>query len=100
MSKSIKIKNDFNDAAVLEVEYKSNCWARVTSNQFRSYTGARRVNGELYNGPIYYEGTNNRYKKIKNDKVRIVSIAELNGKKAIKKDVPIIRFYDRDAKYR
>lgn len=100
MNRQLRISNPFNDAAMLEVEFAPNKWARVTSNHFRSYTGNRRINGEHYKGPIYYQGTNTRYKTKPNDVIRIVSIEELNGKKATKKQPQIIRFYDRDAKYR
>ncbi len=85
MHSKLKIRYDFNDAAVLEVEYAPNKRARVTCNHFRSYTGPRFINGEPYNGPIYYEGTNNKYKLKKNDTVRIVPITELNGRRAVKK---------------
>lgn len=85
MHSKLKIKYDFSDSAVLEVEYAPGKKARVTANHFRSFTGPRFTNGEPYNGPIYYEGTNNRYKLKKDDTVRIVSIVELNGKKATKK---------------
>lgn len=85
MHSKLKIKYDFNDAAVLEVEYAPGKKARVTANHFRSYTGPRFINNQPYTGPIYYEGTNNKYKLKKQDNVRIVSITELNGKKAVKR---------------
>lgn len=100
MNRSLKMHYPFNDAALLEVEYAPGKWARVTGNHFRSYTGNRRINGDPYNGPIYYQGTNTRYKKKANDVIRIVSIEELNGRRSTKKQIPISRFYDRDAKYR
>ncbi len=85
MHSKLKIKYDFSDSAVLEVEYAPGKRARVTTNHFRSYTGPRFSNGEPYTGPIYYEGTNNKYKLKKNDTIRIVSIVELNGKRAVKR---------------
>jgi hypothetical protein len=102
MSKKIKLQYPFNDAACLEVEFKPGKWARVTCNHFRSSTGNRRINGELYNGPVYYEGTNHRYLKKKGEPFRLVSVAELNHKlrKPKKVESEIIRFYDRDEKYR
>ena len=83
MARLIKPKYDFNTAADLEVEYKSGCWARVTENWFRSFVGPRRINGLPYKGPIYYEGSNFRYKKKKGDKVRILSIEEHNDKAVV-----------------
>lgn len=102
MSRSIKLKCDFNDAATLEVEYRPDTWARVTYYQFRSCTGNRRIDGVLYNGPIYYEGTNHRYLKKRNEAFRLVGVEELNDKlRGRKKQEPeTIRFYDRDKKYR
>jgi hypothetical protein len=98
----IKLICDFNTADCLEVEYRPNCWARVTHNHFRSFTGTRRINNVLYKGPIYYEGTNNRYKKAKDDKMRIVNVEELNTKLRRKQEpvYEVMRSYDRDFKYR
>lgn len=100
MNRSLKLINPFNDAGCLEVEFKPNTWVRVTSNQFRSSTGNRRINGEAYNGPIYYTGTNFVYRKKKNEPYRIVGIEELNKKNKTKSLPEVVRFYDRDAKYR
>ena len=100
MNRQLKTIYPFDEAAVLEVEYQPGKWARVTSNHFRSYTGNRRINDDTYKGPVYYQGTNTRYKIKSNDVIRIVSISELNGRKAVKKQPQIVRSYDRDAKYR
>lgn len=52
----------FNTAAHLEVENHSNGdWVQVTCLTFRSYAGNRRVNGEVYEGPILYRDTNMLY---------------------------------------
>lgn len=53
-----KLVCDFNTAACLEVEYSPQKWARVTSNEFRSYRGNRRVNGLPYEGLTFYLGSN------------------------------------------
>ncbi len=102
MSKKIKLEYPFNDAACLEVEFRPNTWARVTANHFRSSTGNRRINEVIYNGPVYYEGTNRKYTKKKNEPFRIVNVEELNLKirKKQKPVYEIMRTYDRDAKYR
>ena len=59
-----KIMYDFNTASNLEV-YMVNLkdWYRVTSREFRAYNGARRINGELYTGPVYLYNTNKRANK-------------------------------------
>ncbi len=102
MCKKLKLDYPFNDAACLEVEYKPGKWARVTAHSFRSITGKRRINGIDYDGPVYYEGTNNRYLKKKGEPFRIIGVEELNVKLRKKKiaEPEIIRSYDRDAKYR
>jgi hypothetical protein len=52
----------FNTADHLEVENHSNGdWVRVTCFTFRSYAGNRRINGEMYEGPILYSSTNLLY---------------------------------------
>ena len=53
-----KLVYDFNTASCLEVEYAQNKWARVTSNEFRSYRGNRRINGLPYEGLTFYLGSN------------------------------------------
>ena len=32
-------------------------WVRVSTYNFRSWTGGRRVNGEAYHGPVFYLGS-------------------------------------------
>lgn len=50
---------DFNTSANLEVYLTSSQrWHRVTCNDFKSWDGQRRINGEDYDGPLYCYGTN------------------------------------------
>ena len=58
MTKNVKIKYDFDTSANLEVQLKNGEWYRVTSCDFRSFYGPRRINEELYEGNIYYKQTN------------------------------------------
>jgi hypothetical protein len=73
--------NDFNTAGVLEVCIKEN-WYRVTSNEFRSFDGNRRITEPIkqpgigesminipmktydYNGPVYVLLTNQKVNKM------------------------------------
>ena len=70
---TVKLENDFNTAGVLEVCIKNN-WYRVTSRDFRSFDGPRRITEPTkvehgnpwvdlrtyeYYGPVYQWGTNN-----------------------------------------
>jgi hypothetical protein len=77
MSKN-KLTYYFDAGAYLEVQMSTGDWAEVTSNQFRSYAGNRRINGETYEGPILYEGTNYLYEGPLNGK--LISIEEMNTK--------------------
>ena len=67
------LKNDYNTAGVLEV-FQNNKWYRVTSRDFRSFNGPRRITEPTkvehgnpwvdlrtyeYYGPVYQWGTNN-----------------------------------------
>lgn len=73
----VKLQYDFNTAGVLEVCIKGN-WYRVTSRDFRSFDGPRRITQPKnqpgqgikgffdiefvtneYIGPVYMHGTNN-----------------------------------------
>lgn len=65
-----KLIYDFNTSKNLEV-YMPNLegWYRVTSREFRSFNGKRRISGEEYKGHIYHYGTNKRANK---------SLVELN----------------------
>lgn len=58
MVKSAKIKYNFDTATNLEVQLSNKEWYRVTPCDFRSFHGGRRINGELYDGDIYYKQTN------------------------------------------
>ena len=69
MSKN-KLVYHFNTAAHLEVQNNSTGdWVQSTCNWFRSYAGNRRINGETYEGPIFYEGTNFLYEGPLNGKI-------------------------------
>ena len=54
-----KLKTDFDTSANLEV-YLDNPkqWVRVTSNDFRSFIGKRRINNMEYEGLFYLHKTN------------------------------------------
>jgi hypothetical protein len=54
-----KIKYDFNTASNLEV-FMPNLkdWYRVTSREFRAFTGKRRLNNIEYSGKVYLYNTN------------------------------------------
>ena len=66
-----KIKFEFNTAGVLEIQYATGGWGRVTAVTFRAYDGPRRITEPqfteksnphvpmrtyLYEGPVYYSG--------------------------------------------
>ena len=83
MSKN-KLVYYFDTAANLEVENHNNGdWVQVTCNWFRSYAGNRRIGGEEYVGPIFYEGTNYLYEGPLNGK--IINIDEIDDVKSLKK---------------
>lgn len=74
-----KLKYDFNTAGCLEVQMKSGNWFRVTSREFRSFDGPRRITEQSYvvhgrvtdiplvqyeyKGPVYAYATNKRVRK-------------------------------------
>ena len=60
-----QLKYDFNTSNNLEVHLPESTygWYRVTSREFRSFNGQRRINGEEYNGPVYKFATNTRANK-------------------------------------
>ena len=52
-----KIEYLFNEAKHLEIYMpKLSRWHRVTPNDFRSFDGKRRIQGEEYEGPLYAYG--------------------------------------------
>jgi hypothetical protein len=54
-----KLKYNFETAANLEVFMPNlNDWYRVTSREFRSFNGKRRINNIEYVGNVYLYGTN------------------------------------------
>ncbi len=68
----LKLKRPFNDAANLEVYMKGD-WYRVTGNDFRAWSGRRRITEHHiirdkrkteqyeYEGPVYAKDTNIEY---------------------------------------
>ena len=83
----LKLKRPFNDAACLEV-YMDDKWYRVTGNDFRAWSGRRRItehhvsgtkheiNQYEYEGPVYARDTNIEY--IGEVVNRLVSRSEIN----------------------
>jgi len=68
-----KLSYDFDTARNLEV-FMPNLqnWYRVTSREFRSFNGKRRIQGSEYSGPVYLYGTNKRANKSKYEIGKIV----------------------------
>jgi len=56
---TVKLEYDFDTARNLEVYLPSlSNWVRVTSREFRSFNGKRRIQGKEYKGNLYLFGTN------------------------------------------
>ena len=85
--KWLKLERPFNCAGNLEV-YLNGEWYRVTANDFRAWSGRRRITEHQvkgqehkideyeYEGPVYYKDTNDKYEgEIVN---RIINRSELN----------------------
>lgn len=79
--RKVKMQYDFPEHAHLEVEYQPGKWARTTARHFRSWIGPRRVNGEEFDGLVFFEGTNIVYEPNEEERCRVVSIEELNDPK-------------------
>lgn len=68
---TVKLEYDFDTSNNLEIFMPTlNGWFRVTSREFRSFNGDRRINGQPHNGVTYYYNTNkiincNEYEKDK-----------------------------------
>lgn len=78
-SRSHKLIYDFPRQLCLEISYDNIEWSRVTCETFRAFKGARRVQGEPYEGKTYYKGTNYIHRgKVKAP--RVILITELNDK--------------------
>ena len=78
MSRTIKQRYDFPTQLCLEVSFNKEDWCRVTCDTFRAFKGPRRIQGEIYNGKVYYKGTNYTFTgKVK--KPRVIEITELNA---------------------
>jgi hypothetical protein len=68
-----KIKVDFNTRGNLEVFMPNlNGWYRVTSREFRSFNGKRRINNDQYDGNVYHYESNKRANKSLFPKDKIV----------------------------
>jgi hypothetical protein len=68
----VKIKYDFNTASNLEIFMPNlNGWYRVTSREFRSFNGDRRINDVIYKGPVYLYNTNKKINKTKYEKHKL-----------------------------
>lgn len=79
MSRSHKLIYDFPRQLCLEISYDNIEWSRVTCETFRAFKGARRVQGEPYEGKTYYKGTNYIHRgRVKAP--RVIQITELNDK--------------------
>ena len=77
MSRLQKQIYDFPTEKCLEIFWEGLGWCRVTCDTFRSFKGPRRVQGDEYNGPVYYKGTNYLHLgRVK--KPRVIQITELN----------------------
>lgn len=99
---TVKKLYDFNTSGVLEVSIKDN-WYRVTSNEFRSFDGNRRITEPIkqpglgesmfdvpmhtydYNGPVYILLTNlevirmNTETIVTNPKMPVVNKSQVNN---------------------
>lgn len=52
-----KVLYDFDSGKCCEIEINGNYY-RTTPNEFRSFGGNRRLQGESYTGEVYYLGSN------------------------------------------
>lgn len=78
-SRGHKLKYDFPRQLCLEISYDNIEWSRVTCETFRAFKGARRVQGEPYEGRVYYKGTNYVHRgRVKAP--RVILITELNDR--------------------
>jgi hypothetical protein len=77
-----KIKYDFNTAANLEIWMPNlNDWYRVTSREFRSFNGKRRINGEPYYGSVFLYNTNKRANKSKYESNKMAGYSWISTKR-------------------
>lgn len=78
-----KLKYDFNTAANLEIfMINLDGWYRVTSREFRSYNGKRRINEEPYKGPVYLYNTNKKINKAKYEKNLLAGYSWVSTRRA------------------
>lgn len=65
-----KMEYLFNESQHMEIFLpKAQRWHRVTCNDFRSWDGERRIEGEVYDGPLYAYGTNRKVSPKHNNKI-------------------------------
>jgi hypothetical protein len=77
-----KLKYDFNTATNLEIFMVDlDGWYRVTSREFRSYNGKRRINGEPYIGPVYLYNTNKKINKTKTEKNKLAGYSWISKRR-------------------
>lgn len=87
-----KLIYPFNDAGCLEVEYKQGTWVRVTPREFRSYSAPRRIScfkdkeyvTEVYDGPVYYYGSNKIVDHEETQKQKIHYLNDVDPRKLVK----------------
>lgn len=95
---TVKIEYPFNDAGCLEIEYKPGKWVRVTPREFRSYSFPRRISQpkgkeyvtEMYDGPVYYFGTNKKVDLEKEKKRGIHYINDVDPRTLVKDTRPFV----------
>ena len=77
-----KMEYDFDTARNLEIYLpKLDNWYRVTSREFRSFNGRRRINGESFKGNLYKYGTN---KKVSGEGYELHKPVEMNWKSTLR----------------
>lgn len=59
-----RLEYDFDTDALLEICIRES-YVKVGPNEFRSWTGSRKINGEFYNGPTYQYLTNDKTRNSK-----------------------------------
>jgi len=91
MAKTVKLKYDFDTSRSCEIKHMGK-WYRVTSRQFRSYDGERRISipvsfdkndYESYEGPIYLFATNNLVESKNTNKIIYTSEGDPRDKNKV-----------------
>lgn len=84
-----KLVYPFNDEGCCEVEFKPGVWVRVTSREFRSMNFPRRISymkkdqyvTEMYDGPVYYFGSNKKVDLTETTKTGIHHLNDIDIRK-------------------